>query len=116
MPSHQPILTAFRSRPSLHSKLSRGFSSAPQWQKAWTATDKAKQLNQQGLDDQERELKKESAEQQDGFDNQIDNAIGQHEELQARTPWHREGSDKPPAKRLRGASAMTKGSSSYYEC
>jgi hypothetical protein len=29
--------------------------------------------------------------------------------LQARTPWHREGSDKPPVKRMRSAGAMTKG-------
>jgi hypothetical protein len=32
-------------------------------------------------------------------------------ELQTRTPWHREGSDKPPVKRMRSAGAMTKGPS-----
>lgn len=31
---------------------------------------------------------------------------------QIRTPWHREGSDKPPVARQRSAGAMTKGSSS----
>jgi hypothetical protein len=58
----------------------------------------AKELNQKGLDKQE-----------DGFNNQLDNAIGEAKELQARTPWHREGSDQPPVKRRRSAGAMTKG-------
>jgi hypothetical protein len=43
------------------------------------------------------------------FNNQIDNAIGEAKELQARTPWHREGSEKPPVRRRRSAGAMTKG-------
>lgn len=60
--------------------------------------EKAKALNQKGLDKHEA-----------GFNNQIDNAIGEAKELQARTPWHREGSDKPPVKRMRSAGAMTKG-------
>jgi len=62
------------------------------------ATSKAKALNQKGLDEQE-----------DGFHRQIDDAIGEAKELQARTPWHREGSDQPPVKRNRSAGAMTKG-------
>jgi calcium uniporter protein, mitochondrial len=57
-----------------------------------------------------RELHQKSAdEHEDEFNSQIDNAIGQAKELQARTPWHREGSDKPPVKRMRSARAMTKG-------
>jgi hypothetical protein len=50
-------------------------------------------------------------EKEDDFDfnNQIDNAIGEAKELQARTPWHREGSEKPPVRRRRSAGAMTKG-------
>jgi len=63
-----------------------------------SATERAKALNQKGLDQQE-----------DGFRNQIDDAIGEAKELQARTPWHREGSDMPPVKRMRRAGAMTKG-------
>ncbi|KAH8600909.1 hypothetical protein B0O99DRAFT_589784 [Bisporella sp. PMI_857] len=59
---------------------------------------KARELNQKGLEEQEG-----------SFNKQIDNAVGQAQELQVRTPWHREGSDKPPVKRLRRASAMTKG-------
>tara|TARA_R110002060_G_scaffold18542_8_gene25471 strand:+ start:1731 stop:1964 length:234 start_codon:yes stop_codon:yes gene_type:complete len=50
-------------------------------------------------------------EQEDGFHRQIDDAIGEAKELQARTPWHREGSDQPPVKRNRSAGAMTKGMS-----
>ncbi|KAI9752993.1 MAG: CAAX farnesyltransferase (FTase) subunit beta [Chaenotheca gracillima] len=40
---------------------------------------------------------------------QLDDAIGDQKEKQARTPWHREGSDLPPVKRPRSAGAMTKG-------
>ena len=39
----------------------------------------------------------------------IDHAVDEAKELQARTPWHRDGSDKPPVKRPRSAGAMTKG-------
>ncbi|MCJ1476596.1 hypothetical protein MMC13_005262 [Lambiella insularis] len=54
----------------------------------------AKPLNQKGLEQQESDL-------QDG--------LGQQQEKQVRTPWHREGSSVPPVKRLRSAGAMTKG-------
>jgi hypothetical protein len=104
--SREPVVT-FRSRPStlLQSWIpfSRPFSSAESLWKQSAATDQAKRLSQQSLDEQESEFK------DGGFDNQIDNAIGAQKELQARTPWHREGSDKPPVKRLRSAGAMTKG-------
>ncbi|KAK2629833.1 hypothetical protein QTJ16_000653 [Diplocarpon rosae] len=62
------------------------------------ATSKAQALNQKSLDKQE-----------EGVHNQIDDAIGQARELQARTPWHREGSDQPPVARQRTAGAITKG-------
>ena len=40
----------------------------------------------------------------------LDDAIGEAKEKQVRTPWHREGSDKPPVdKTKRRGSAMTKG-------
>ena len=54
----------------------------------------AKSLNQKGLDEQE---------------SQIENGISEEKEKQVRTPWHREGSNVPPVKRLRSAGAMTKG-------
>lgn len=42
-------------------------------------------------------------------DGSLDRKIGEAKELQKRTPWHREGADQPPVKRLRSAGAMTKG-------
>ena len=42
-------------------------------------------------------------------DGSLDRKIGEAKELQTRTPWHREGTDQPPVKRLRSAGAMTKG-------
>lgn len=42
-------------------------------------------------------------------DDQLDSAIGNAKELQSRTPWHRQGADDPPVRRLRSAGAMTKG-------
>jgi hypothetical protein len=59
-----------------------------------SSAQKARDLNQQGIDDQESSL---------------DNALSEEREKQARTPWHREGADKPPVRRQRSAGAMTKG-------
>jgi hypothetical protein len=98
-----PIAHTFRSRPvpPIHGtgNGSRGrvFSTTTKWRKEDYAA-KAKELNQKGLDEHEK-----------GFNTQIDDAIGEAKELQARTPWHREGSDQPPVKRMRSAGAMTKG-------
>ncbi|ESZ98127.1 hypothetical protein SBOR_1506 [Sclerotinia borealis F-4128] len=76
----------------------RTFTSTYSWRKEKSYTEKAKELNQKGLNKEE-----------DWFHNQLDEAIGEQKEIQARTPWHREGSDKPPVKRNRSAGAMTKG-------
>jgi hypothetical protein len=98
------ILSTFRSRPYVSkvqhqfSPASRTFSSAARALRGISGAERAKELNQKGLDKQEY-----------GFKGQIDKAIGQKKELETRTPWHREGSDKPPVKRARSASAMTKG-------
>ena len=62
------------------------------------------QPNKQNQKEKDREK-----EDDEGFNHQIDNAIGEARELQTRTPWHREGSDEPPVKRARSAGAMTKG-------
>ncbi len=103
------ILSTFRSRPkqTYSSPLSavrilsrssiRGISSTTFLRKEDYAA-RARELHQKSADEHE-----------DEFNSQIDNAIGQAKELQARTPWHREGSDKPPVKRMRSAGAMTKG-------
>ncbi len=100
-----PILITFRTRPDIpHTEYQtqrspiRAFTSSSRKLQEASATERAKALNQKGLDQQE-----------DGFRNQIDDAIGEAKELQARTPWHREGSDMPPVKRMRRAGAMTKG-------
>ena len=108
-PCQLPITATFRSRPALHPSLDfqrsvyRQFSSGVISRKA-DYESQAKELNKQGLDKQE-----------ESFHNQIDNAIGEAKELQARTPWHREGSDKPPVKRQRRAGAMTKGITDYIQ-
>ncbi|KAF2400699.1 hypothetical protein EJ06DRAFT_581781 [Trichodelitschia bisporula] len=39
----------------------------------------------------------------------FEKAVAEDKEKQIRTPWHREGSDKPPVARQRSAGAMTKG-------
>ncbi|KAN0090469.1 Protein of unknown function, DUF607 domain containing protein [Hyaloscypha variabilis] len=103
------ILSNFRSRPApafysppaiaclVSSSSSRVFSSTS-LSRQEDATARAKALHQKSADEHE-----------DAFNSQIDNAIGQAKELQARTPWHREGSDKPPVKRMRSAGAITKG-------
>lgn len=62
-----------------------------------SSTQKARDLNQQGIDEQESRL---------------DSALSQEKEKQARTPWHREGADEPPVRRQRSAGAMTKGRTS----
>jgi len=80
----------------------RPFSTSPRTRKEDYAK-AAKALNQKGLDDHEN-----------GFNKQLDGQMGEAEEKQVRSPWNREGSDKPPVKRLRSASAMTKGESFYW--
>lgn len=97
-----PIIHTFRSRPQCLSSTSatptvRTFHVSVAGRKENYAS-QAKELNQKGLDDQEAD-----------YSNQLDDQIGKAKELQARTPWHREGSDKPPVKRMRSAGAMTKG-------
>lgn len=59
-----------------------------------TYAQKAKDLNQQGIDAQMSEY---------------DTAIADEKEKQTRAPWHREGADTPPVRRQRSAGAMTKG-------
>lgn len=46
----------------------------------------------------------------------FEGALDQQEEKQARTPWHREGSDTPPVARERSAEAITKGVCNLYWC
>jgi calcium uniporter protein, mitochondrial len=59
-----------------------------------TYAQKAKDLNQQGIDDQLSDY---------------DTAIADEKEKRIKAPWHREGADTPPVRRQRSAGAMTKG-------
>ncbi|RDL41135.1 Uncharacterized protein BP5553_01114 [Venustampulla echinocandica] len=61
-------------------------------------TEKGKAPHHRGRNEQEQQP-----------NSQLDDVIGEQTELQAKTPWHREGSDMPPVKRMRSASAMTMG-------
>ncbi|MCJ1395909.1 hypothetical protein MMC18_008795 [Xylographa bjoerkii] len=83
-----------RDNPCSQSSLIRKFSILGQSQRSKDHADTARSLNQKGLDAQE---------------SQIQDGISQEKEKQTRTPWHREGSNVPPVKRLRSAGAMTKG-------
>lgn len=102
-PCQLPVMITFRGRPAILYSSTFADSSCRQFSSGLSLrkqdyANQAKELNQKGLDRQE-----------DGFSTQIDNAIGEAKELQARTPWHREGADQPPVKRNRRAGAMTKG-------
>lgn len=55
---------------------------------------KAKDLNQQGVDEALSDF---------------DEAIAEQKDKQSRAPWHRQGADVPPVGRQRSAGAMTKG-------
>ncbi len=55
---------------------------------------KAKDLNQQGVDEAL---------------SSFDSGVAEEKEKQVRTPWHREGVDEPPVRKQRSAGAMTKG-------
>ena len=57
---------------------------------------KAKDLNQQGVDEALSEF---------------DTAVAEDQEKQHRAPWHRQGAEEPPVRRQRSAGAMTKGTS-----
>lgn len=96
--SRQDITPTFRSRPT--SIPARYLSSSITFRSKEEGGSKlAKDLNKKGQEEEESKIKK----------GQLDEAIGNSKELQARTPWHREGSDQAPVKRNRSAGAMTKG-------
>ena len=75
-------------------KSRRNFSAAKSICVNGTSTQKAKDLNQQGLEEQESSIGK---------------SMSQENAKQIRTPWHREGSNVPPVARQRSAGAMTMG-------
>ncbi|QSZ37511.1 hypothetical protein DSL72_008609 [Monilinia vaccinii-corymbosi] len=104
-PASFPFQGPFRdgAAPQLSGKQSvpsclRTFTLTNTWGREKSYADKAKELTQKGVEKEEG-----------WFHQQLDNAIGEQRGIQARTPWHREGSDRPPVKRNRSAGAMTKG-------
>jgi GTPase involved in cell partitioning and DNA repair len=76
----------------------RSFSSNIKTREEEIVVNKAKGVNQEELNKHENK-----------FHQQTEKAIREAKELQARAPWHREGSDKPPVQRNRKTSVMTKG-------
>lgn len=97
----------------------RGFATEDKPSKEQSREDKykaqAKELNRKGMEVQEEGRppndgveggEKESKSSSTGC---LDDEIGTAKEKQARTPWHREGPENPPVRKLRRASAMTKG-------
>ena len=60
--------------------------------------------------DPARNLQKES----EGRSPELDEAVSYVKQNQRKTPWQREGSQIPPVKRDRNASAMTKGKICYF--
>jgi hypothetical protein len=59
-----------------------------------THEQRAKELNQKGVDDALEDF---------------DEAVAKDTEKQQKAPWHRQGVDEPPVRRQRSAGAMTKG-------
>ena len=87
-----PCLTTYS---SLQSRLrSQRETVAYQVVRRISSEQKARDLNQQGIDEQEASL---------------DDSLSEEKEKQIRTPWHREGVDESPVRRQRSAGAMTKG-------
>lgn len=101
---------------------SRGFASEEKPSREQSNEDKykaqAKELNRKGMELQEGRSanddaeggEKESKPSSNGY---LDDEIGTAKEKQARTPWHREGPENPPVRKLRSAGAMTKGIFSF---
>jgi hypothetical protein len=97
----------------------RGFASDEKPSEKKSKEDKykaqAKELNRKGMELQEEGISaNDEAEggEKDGESEKkfyLDDEIGTAKEKQARTPWHREGPENPPVRKLRTAGAMTKG-------
>ena len=105
---------------------SRGFASDGKPSKEQSREDKykaqAKELNRKGMEVQEKgrspnnDVEGEEKEGKSSSTGYLDDEIGTAKEKQARTPWHREGPEDPPVRKLRSAGAMTKGISFFLTC
>jgi hypothetical protein len=86
--SHCPKLAPLNRLPS------RSVNNVTQSLRNVSYEQKAKDLNQQGVDEALSEF---------------DTAVAEDKEKQHRAPWHRQGVEEPPVRRQRSAGAMTKG-------
>lgn len=83
------------SRPDPCQRLSLGvIPRVPRSLRSISYEQKAKDLNQQGVDDALSDF---------------DTAVAEDREKQHRAPWHRQGVEEPPVRKQRSAGAMTKG-------
>lgn len=80
-------------RPLQHTILTAS-SRVPYGYRSISGEQKARDLNQQGIDEALSDF---------------DSAVAQEHKIQDRTPWHRQGAEEPPVRRQRSAGAMTKG-------
>lgn len=92
-PSNESFTTS--SHNPATSKWSKLYQQSRQTTRFVSSAQKARDLNQQGIDDQV---------------SKFDDALAEEKEKEVRAPWHREGADVPPVHRQRSAGAMTKGS------
>lgn len=95
---HPPLLTAQTSRKPFWSTASDVLCFSRGQLRFRSYEQKAKALNQEGIDQQLHDY---------------DANIAETNEKQKKAPWHREGSEDPPVRRQRSASAMTKGKLDY---
>jgi hypothetical protein len=94
VPLNAALRTPFKQKTLIIARYAPNISGWHHQTRQSSSAQKAKDLNQQGID---KELSK------------FDDALQTEKEKQARTPWHREGTDQAPVARPRSASAMTKG-------
>ncbi len=101
-------LSTFRSRPQSLAAPSSLFWPKSHAQRVFSSSVRGSKEVASGTDRAKRLKQDEQEEQEDQFDKQIDDSVGEARELQARRPWHREGSDEKPVKRM-DAGSTTKG-------
>jgi len=106
------IQSTFRSRPSSSASSVyryRLFSTTQIAREHRSPEEKREYYKGQAKEVTELHTRHEEGEKAEIKAGKLEEAIGEAKELQARTPWHREGTDEPPVRRDRSAGAMTKG-------
>ena len=88
------ISTSMTAQSQVHGNVRLTSRISKRYQSTVSQSPIVKELNKKTMDEQESNL---------------DDQLAQEKEKQTRTPWHREGAEKPPVARQRSAGAMTKG-------